>query len=254
MGSFLSSPVSYSAGSMIFPSPECSYTENDDYFRWVPYENCTLSCGHTKKHVPAFMFCQPTTKTTVIYSHGNGEDIGHSKHWLYALHKNLNVNVIGYDYEGYGLHSGSSSENACYRDIETIVSYLKNKFDIDTKDIVLYGRSLGTGPTVNIATKHKFKGVVLEAPYKSIFDVVSENLAYSSVCLNPFRNESKIDRIQCPIVIFHGKKDMVIDYAHSKALQKKSNCNLVTLNEGGHNDLQVYYKDRIMNVIKETFF
>lgn len=253
MGSFLSSPLSYSAGSMIFPAPKCSYNEHDDYFVWIPYENCSISCGYNKKHVPAFLFQKPNTKTTIIYSHGNAEDIGHSKRWLYSLHQSLNVNVIGYDYEGYGLHNGSPSENSCYRDIATVVTYLKNKFDIHEKDIILYGRSLGTGPTVNIATKYKFKGVILEAPYKSIFGVVSENLANSSVCLNPFRNESKIDQVQCPIIIFHGKKDNIIAHDHSRALQQKSKCTLVTLNEGGHNDLQVYYGDTIMNKIRETF-
>lgn len=253
MGSLFSSPISSSAASMLFPSPECSYTEDDDNFVKIPYENCVMSCSTTVKYIPAFFFWNENAKTTIIYSHGNGEDVGHSRYWLYLLHKSLKVNVIGYDYEGYGLHEGSSSENSCYRDIQNVVYYLKTNFNIDSHDIILYGRSLGTGPTVDIATKHRFKGVILEAPYKSIFSVVDEKLATSSACLNPFRNESKIDRIMCPIIIFHGTNDNVIDYKHSVQLQKKSMCNLITLHGGGHNNLQTDFQENILTNIKEHF-
>ena len=245
MGSFLSSPVSHSARSIIFPAPQCSYSENDDNFSWIEYDNYS-SCSNSVKKMPTFFYKQANTKITIVYSHGNGEDIGDSRSWLKMLHNTLKVNVIGYDYEGYGLHEGTSSENSCYRDIENVVGYLKNNYQIEPKNIILYGRSLGTGPTVNIATKHKFKGVFLEAPYKSIFSVISDNLASSSVCLDSFRNQGKIDKVQCPITIFHGTEDNVISYEHSLELQKKSNCKLVTFQGGTHNDLQVFYTTAIL--------
>jgi pimeloyl-ACP methyl ester carboxylesterase len=72
----------------------------------------------------------------------------------------LNVNVLAYDYDGYGLSDKTPSESSCYDNMWSVIEYLKTK-NIMTKDIVLYGRSLGTGPSVEFASRHTFKGLVL---------------------------------------------------------------------------------------------
>ena len=60
----------------------------------------------------------------------------------------------------------------------------------------------------------------------------------------------KINKIKARMIIIHGTDDEVIPYEHSLKLQEKSNCDLITLNGGGHNNLQVYYKDSILTSIK----
>ena len=258
MGALFSSPISSSASSLIFPSPVCSY--DDDWRNFIkikkPKPTGYLSSVCSSKpseqpdqFIPAFFFRKNGIKTTIIYSHGNSEDIGHCYSWMESLHESLDVNVIAYDYEGYGLHEGSSNENSCYRDIDCVFEYLLEN-GIDEQDIIVYGRSLGTGPSVELASIHNLKGVILESPYTSIFGVVSNIMSNLSFCIDPFRNESKIHKIKSPIIIFHGTDDTVIPYEHSISLQQKSNCRLYTLNGGGHNDLQSNFGGSMLEKIK----
>ena len=238
--------------SSIFPAPKCSYT-------WEHPNLITMSKrdGCFNQLIPAFYFGKLPKKTEllidekyIIYSHGNAEDIGDCYEWLYYLHKELNVNVLAYEYQGYGLHKGTPSENNCYSDIQTAFNFLRFR-GVPEKNIILYGRSLGTGPTVDLASRCKdLKGVVLESPYTSILGVVNETLAQSSYCIDPFRNNSKIHLIECPLLIIHGTDDEIIPYEHAKKLQNRSKCNLVTLNGGGHNNLQNSYKNVIIKSIK----
>ena len=252
MGSFFSSQLSSAMSASIFPAHSSSYDWNLHNLITIPKSNPNGSL----KIIPAVHFgslpvannCD--TQIYIIYSHGNAEDIGECYFWLKYLHEKLKVNILAYDYEGYGLHKGSSSENACYRDIKDVYDYLIH-CGVKENNIILYGRSLGTGPTVELAsTLYNLKGAILESPYTSIFSVVSPSLAKTSFCIDPFRNESKIDLINCPLLIIHGTKDEIIPYEHSQALQKKSECNLLTLKGGGHNDLQIYHKQSILKSIK----
>ena len=245
MGSILSSPLSSIISPILFPARRSSYNWDFQNIISIPKKG-----ESSESVIPALYFGNDDNETYVIYSHGNGEDIGECYSWLKFLYDNLKVNIIAYDYQGYGLHEGNPSENACYRDIKNVFDHLVN-CGVDEKNIILYGRSLGTGPTVELASKiYGLKGVILESPYTSIFSVVSASLAHTSCCVDPFRNKSKINMIKCPLLIIHGTNDEVIPYEHGQALQKKSMCNLVTLEGGGHNDLQLYYKDLMLTSIR----
>lgn len=73
----VSSKISSVARSYIFPIPKCSYTDEWDNFVKIP---------HKDGFIPAFYFqCQSKDLTTIIYSHGNAEDIGHCYAWLDTL-------------------------------------------------------------------------------------------------------------------------------------------------------------------------
>jgi len=254
MGSFLSSPLSYFVGSTIFPVPKCSYTW--EYPNLISIPKKDKSSCFNEPNIPAFYFGNSLKNNNteneiyIIYSHGNGEDIGNCYEWLNYLHRELNVNILGYEYQGYGLYEGSPSENNCYSDIKNAFEYLRS-YGVPDKNIILYGRSLGTGPTVDLASRWiNLKGVILESPYTSILGVVNETLANTSSCIDPFRNNSKIHLVKSPILIIHGTDDEIIPYDHAQKLQNRSQCDLITLNGGGHNNLQNNYKNVIIRSIK----
>jgi pimeloyl-ACP methyl ester carboxylesterase len=103
---------------------------------------------------------------------------------------------------------------------------------------------------VEFASKQQFKGLVLESPYTSIFGVVNESVADYSCCLNPFNNESKISSVECPIIIFHGSEDDIIDFDHSKKLLELSNnCRLIELKGGNHNNLSRLFEEEMIEEI-----
>jgi len=78
------------------------------------------------------------------------------------------VNVVVYDYIGYGISSGITTEEKIYDDIENVLAFTVNYLKIPLHKIFLWGYSLGSGPTVDLASKYQnLAGVVLLAPLAS---------------------------------------------------------------------------------------
>lgn len=255
MGSSISSFLSStrSIKSLVFPAPDPpSYnTLSFPNLSFVP--RTQFGCqGSTTLEIPIVTFFDPRNTVTILYSHGNGEDLGHIYPWLQILHYALRVNVVGYDYEGYGISNGQSSENACYSDISAVYTYIVQERMVKPENVLIYGRSLGTGPTVDLATKHQVKGVILESPYTSILGVINYNSSISA-SVDPFRNGNKISNISSPILILHGELDQVISIDQARQLQEKCGCELVTFQDGGHNDLHSLYREDIFKIIQRKF-
>ena len=116
---------------------------------------------------------------TLLYSHGNAEDLGMMYNRMKELARVLGCNVMAYEYAGYGLSEPQTecSEDLCYRSIDAAYSYLVNVMKIPPKKIVLYGRSLGSGPSCYMAKKtadegKSVGGLILHSPFLSIYRVV----------------------------------------------------------------------------------
>ena len=188
---------------------------------------------------------------TILYTHGNAEDLGQVRHHLDTLAECLNVNVIGYDYRGYGHNLGSSSEKACYEDIEIVYNFVHYSLGIPTDKIIFFGRSLGSGPTTHMAAKlcsyEKIGGVVLQSGFMSAVTVVTNKLWYLPFT-DIFVNYSKIGKITAPVLLMHGKKDTVIPFEHSQKLAGKTKHlkKLILFDRAGHNDVETLYFERLI--------
>jgi fermentation-respiration switch protein FrsA (DUF1100 family) len=93
---------------------------------------------------------------------------------------------------------------------------------IPRESIVLYGRSLGSGPTCYLAErlaqeKQSIAGVILYAPFASVFRVVMPNFGFTLLG-DVFPNIDRIPNIQCPMMIIHGEADHVVPCSHGQAL------------------------------------
>ncbi|XP_035842007.1 alpha/beta hydrolase domain-containing protein 17B [Helianthus annuus] len=93
----------------------------------------------------------PMATRTLLYSHGNAADIGQMYDLFIDLSIHLKLNLIGYDYSGYGRSSGKPSEQNTYADIEAAYKCLEETYNTKQEDIILYGQSVGSGPTVYLA-------------------------------------------------------------------------------------------------------
>lgn len=134
--------------------------------------------------IPAVHIIRPAShnKFTIVYSHGNAEDVGLSLPYLDHLSECCDCNVLAYEYCGYSIAEGKASESNCYECVDAAYRYLvegRGQVDrrttperVDPSRIVLFGRSLGTGPTVDLASRLLSKtgetgciaGVVLQSP------------------------------------------------------------------------------------------
>lgn len=110
----------------------------------------------------------PKARLTVLYSHGNAADLGKMYELFIEFSARLHVNVMGYDYSGYGRSSGKAGEANTFADIEAAYKCLVEVYGTRGEDIVLYGQSVGSGPTVDLASRlHHIRAVVLHSPILS---------------------------------------------------------------------------------------
>lgn len=191
-----------------------------------------------------------TDYPTLIYSHGNASDIGMMRDWVAILSNRLNVNVICYDYTGYGNNGthGKCSEQDCYCDIEAVYDWLTEDLKVPPASIILWGSSIGSGPTVHLASvlckKAKTRplcAVILQSPLTSAVRVISKKLEWIPWA-DIFRNIDKIQHVNVPVFLFHGDSDNVINVSHSQELYDKlpckDCCSVWIIPGANHNDIE----------------
>eukprot|EP00268_Persea_americana_P005963 TRINITY_DN12078_c0_g1_i2.p1 TRINITY_DN12078_c0_g1~~TRINITY_DN12078_c0_g1_i2.p1 ORF type:complete len:216 (+),score=23.06 TRINITY_DN12078_c0_g1_i2:294-941(+) len=110
----------------------------------------------------------PMATSTLLYSHGNAADLGQMYELFLELSIHLRVNLMGYDYSGYGQSSGKPSEQNTYADIEAAYKCLAENYGAKEEDIILYGQSVGSGPTLDLAVRlPQLRAIVLHSPILS---------------------------------------------------------------------------------------
>ena len=135
------------------------------------------------------------------------------------------MNVITYDYTGYGIAPYEPSEENTYADIEQVLSYIVSYIKIPLLRIFLWSFSLGSGPTVEIASRYKYLGgVILAAPLASCLAWLNEKpiKEFNSKGNDIFANIDKITKIGTKILLFHGDIDEMIPTQHSYWLYEKA--------------------------------
>lgn len=71
-----------------------------------------------------------------------------------GLGQRINCNVFSYDYSGYGMSTGKPTEKNLYADIDAAWHALRTRYGISPENIILYGQSIGTVPTVDLASRY----------------------------------------------------------------------------------------------------
>lgn len=175
----------------------------------------------------------------VLFSHGNAGTMADRLDFAANL-RDLGVGVFFYDYGGYGNSSGRPSEARCYDDIRAAWQWLTEEKDLAPGGIVLMGRSLGGGPTIQLATEVAPAGVIVESSFTSIPDVAAETFWFLPVrrlVRHRMDNAAKIGAIEAPILILHSPGDHIIPYRHGERLyQAATEPKRFHEMRGGHND------------------
>lgn len=216
---------------IVFQPPDATYTKDPNLI-WL----------HTSEHevIPAF-FIDRDAKFTLLFSHGNAEDLGMIIQYFREVSHILEVNIFAYEYTGYGMSTGEPHEQAIYADIEAAFKYLRDIIGIPWTEVVLYGRSIGSGPSIHLATRTAVRGLVLQSPLLSIYRV-----AFHSRFTLPgdmFPNVDKISKVRCPTYVVHGTKDEIIPFWHAEDLVKNCRKDVAyppyIVENGGHNNLEI---------------
>lgn len=247
MSSSVTSSIRPPIEKIMFPAPRPRYNQFHPNLKFV---------GPMRGRVACMSYIVNTRRPTILYGHGNASDIGEMSDFLENLSRDLNVNIVSYDYEGYGLTVsqnpfGRPTEQGCIRATETAYSYLVDDLKISPSNIILYGTSIGTGPIVKLAATLAergvdVRGILLQTPYSSIFGVAAESFETScrytgSVIEDPnmFKSNEEIGKIKSRIAIIHGPNDEIISYANAERLHRAAkNSKLITIPTATHNNIE----------------
>lgn len=212
---------------LIFPAPETSYEKDPDiFYLQLPEYGLSIACHY----LPA-----DNTKATILYSHGNGEDLGHIRETLEFLN-HLGFNVLAYEYPGYGQSKGDPSEANTYVAAQAAYDYLTTELRTPAPCIYLYGRSLGGGPSVELARRNPVGGIILEGAFVSAFRVKTR---WQILPWDKFENLKKLEALRCPVLVIHGTHDHTVPFWHGKALHDAAPQEKMKLwvEGAGHNNI-----------------
>jgi len=175
----------------------------------------------------------------VLYFHGNRKNIG----W-YARYAH-NFTQYGYevwmlDYPGYGKSTGSFSEQRLYDYASQLYLLARKKYGAD--QLIIYGKSMGTGIAAELASRHSCRRLILETPYYSLTSLASHYFPIYPVgqmIRYKIPTWKYLQQVSAPVTILHGTADGVIPYSNSKQLMEvlKPGDEYVTIAGGSHNDL-----------------
>ena len=150
-----------------------------------------------------------------------------------------------YEYTGFGEANSIPEEKSLYDDIETVYLYLTEILNIPSYQIILFGRSIGSGPSCYLAEKYNVGGLMLHAPLMSIIRVVFTNLRWT-LSFDKFPNIDWIKNFDCPVYIIHGERDEIVHVDHSKRLWNNvvnKDVEPYFVKMAGHNNIEKFAKD-----------
>jgi uncharacterized protein len=199
--------------------------------------NMPLSPGKNLNFI-AFTVPDSVRKGIVLYFHGNRENVNRYAKFASMFTKN-GYEAWMIDYPGYGKSTGKRTEQALYDD--ALVMYKMAIKQVSAENIIIYGKSLGTGIAAQLASVRDCKKLILETPYYSM-----EKLATHYFFIFPVRPFIKyeiptykyLQSVDAPVFLIHGTKDGLIPYKHAKWLKSiKPAVELITIEKGKHNNL-----------------
>ncbi len=154
-----------------------------------------------------------SNKKTILFLHGNAGNLDNRIDKLNSL-GSMDINFLIISWRGYSGNPGNPSEAGLYKDALSGIEWL-NKKGISNDQIILYGESLGTAITTEVAQNKNFAGIILEAPFTSMVDMGQKIYPIFPVRFllkDKYESKNKIKNIKSPILVLHGRKDKIVPF------------------------------------------
>lgn len=177
-------------------------------------------------------------QVVTLFFHGNAGNISHRSRTFIAL-REAGSTVFMVDYRGYGKSEGWPLESNLYKDAGTAYDLLISR-GYDPARIVIHGESLGTAVAVELASRRRCAGLVLEAPFPSARAVASSVLpVLGPLLVWGFDSQKRISSVRVPVLFIQGDQDEVIPYALGRRLYESAPepKEFWTVPGAGHNNL-----------------
>jgi len=214
----------------IFPAPDPSYglQSYKRHLCWIPWNEVIspkrASDERYTDGIPCLWFPAPKAATVILFFHANAEDLGMSFAVLKHMRDQFKVNVLAVEYPGYGLlHGMTPSEDGVYEVALTAFRFLVDEVNVRYSQIILFGRSLGSGPAVYLAAQYPVGGLILVSAFSSIKGAVQSIVGrlFAWTFRERFPNNKIIANVSCSTLFIHGERDGLIPAEHSLRLFRR---------------------------------
>lgn len=205
------------------------------------------------KLINALLFKADSSKGVIFYLHGNA---GSLESWgtVAQLYTYMNYDVFILDYRGFGKSEGKiNGEKQLFEDNQIAYNKLKERYK--EENIILLGYSIGTALVAKLAADNNPKLMILQAPFYSFAEMLSKQFYFPAFLLKyKLRTNEYLKQCKCPVVIFHGDSDEIVDYRWSVKLKEefKEQIQLITLHGEKHNEISnnAVYRNELRRILR----
>ncbi|MGQ0764321.1 MAG: alpha/beta hydrolase [Gemmatimonadota bacterium] len=195
-----------------------------------------------------------TASVWLLVCHGNLGNIGYGQRpEFYSFMRDLGVNVLAFDYRGFGASEGEPFEEGLYEDAEASWRFLRDSLDVPPANIVIFGHSLGSGVAIDLASRVEAGALIVEGAYTSVADRGQELYPWLPVRLvasEQFPSITKIARVNVPKLFLHSPSDAVIPFEHGRRLfDASAEPRFFVAVEGGHENAYSVDRERYFSAI-----
>src|ERR1700744_1635243 len=230
--------------------PRFKYNSFPDKLFWIPRHD-------SYPPIQCVLLPKENAELLMIVSHGNNSDLGTLyRYWMdYSTY--WNINIILWEYPGYGYSNEISNNQIINRDLSRVIEFLSTELKWPLNRTILYGFSIGTGPTCELASiisknesKQDFGGIILHGPFTSLKTLISQMDYYCCGCCfslvsccmyERWNNLEKIKNIKCPVLFIHGMSDNIVPFNHTEQLYEacpSRKMDIITDGSMTHNNIR----------------
>ncbi|QDZ11436.1 alpha/beta hydrolase [Devosia ginsengisoli] len=176
-------------------------------------------------------------KPVIVYYKGNSGSFS-AEHERYEQFVADGYGFVAFDYRGFPASPGSISQQGILDDATVMFDWAAEK----GFPLVIWGRSLGSGPSTYVASVRDAEALLLETPFLSAVTVAGERYPYLPVGLvmqDQFPVNQWISDVTEPVLVAHGTGDVTIDVSNGERVYALApNKDELWIEPGaGHSDL-----------------
>ncbi len=181
------------------------------------------------------------TRPTLLFLYGNGDCIATSM-GLFETFRRLGANVLIPEYVGYPMSSGRPTEQGCYDTATAAYAYLLTRPDVDPAQIIVIGRSIGSGPAVDLAARKPVAALATFSAFTSMDEMAQKVVPIyptGLLCMAHFDNWRKMPSVICPVFMAHGTLDDFVPFTMMARLAAQAHAPVAVVPVDGadHNEI-----------------
>lgn len=196
-------------------------------------------------------------KPIAVIFHGNGGDV--ENFFPYQKYfSSIGITSYGVDYRGYGKSTGWPSERGLEIDADAILTHLMAEEQVEAKDLIIVGVSVGSGPASYAAKKYAPACLILFSPFISLPDAIQSRPfigALHHFSFYQFPVAENVSRLtNTCLIVLHGNKDNVIPFEQGRTVYENAKVpfsKFLTSQEASHNDILYKAHNQLTPLITE---